>query len=163
MLALTLVHEMTHDNTKADDIKALTPTEIQNNYPRMKEKSAKDEKINEEDVQQLMIHMMIKYHDEMKEALESTPVTEKFEDPNLLEKFKSAITNNTAESFWNEVSKDEDALDDHELISVYEDVLCVHISMQTACLVEFFPELAAIDAECIARFAYDCYKYRQGI
>ena len=154
--ALTLIHEMTHDNSNTDDIDQMTPEKIYDNYPRIKEKG---EDTDEEDVKQLMIHMMKKYPDEMNEALESTTVSKNFKDPKLLEKFKSAVTSNTAGLFWNELSEDKKALD--EIISVYEDVLCVHISMDRACLVEFLPNKAANDAECIARFAYDCYKYEK--
>ena len=162
MSALTLVHEMTHDNTETDDIDQMTPQKIHDNYQPMRDKIAKNEDIDEQDIQDLMIYMTKKYPEEMKEALESTPVIEKFKDENahdFLKKFQSALTNNIAETFWEELSEDEL----QTLVTLHEDVLCVHISMDKACLVEFFPKEAANDAECIARFAYDCYKHKQGI
>ena len=161
MIALTLVHEMTHDNANTVDIEPMTPEKSRDNYPRIKEKNKKGEDIDENDVQQLMSDMMIKYPDEMMEALESKEVIKVFTDSDsvqLLEKFKNAVTNGTAESFWSELSKDEEST----LVSFQDDVFCTHISMDRACLLEFYPEEVADDAECIARFAYDCYKYKEG-
>ena len=151
--ALTLVHEMTHDNSGTIDVKPMKVIPV---FDYIKKKY---------DVNTLgfVSHMMKVYSNEMTEALYSKEVKEECEKSdsnvkNLLDKYKT-ITPETAESILNKLSDDE--LD--ASFELNEIVLCKYISMERACLVEFLPEETANDAECIARFAYDCYKYKQGI
>ena len=174
--ALTLVHEMTHDNSNTEDEDMIDED--------MKDEDKKDEDMKDEDDKKLktienyinvtekfdgdnwkfVLHMMKQYPNEMKEALNSQEVKEECkqldqenedtEVTTLLTKYKT-ITPETADSI--ELNVDE--LD--ASLQLNQVVLCKHISMDRACLLEIFPEKAANDAECIARFAYDCYKYKQ--
>ena len=160
--ALTLVHEMTHDNSNTDDVKNMDTITV-SDY--VNETFGEDI----EHTQAFVSHMMREYPNEMKEALNSQEVAKACTDldsreggdsneaSTLLDKYKN-VTPETAESFWSTLTDDEIETS----IELNEVVLCTHISMDKACLLEISPEKVANDAECIARFAYDCYKYKQG-
>ena len=160
--ALTLVHEMTHDNSNTEDEQKMDTITV-SNY--IEETFGEDI----EHTQTFVSHMMREYPNEMKEALNSQEVAKACTDldsreggdsneaSTLLDKYKN-VTPETAESFWSTLTGDEIETS----IALNEIVLCTHISMDKACLLEISPEKVANDAECIARFAYDCYKYKQG-
>ena len=155
--ALTLAHEMTHDNSNTVDVPKMDVQTVGHYIAKKYGKKL-------EHTQAFLTHMMREYPNEMKEALNSQEVakactdldSEEGEDSNeastLLDKYKN-VTPETAESFWSTLTDDEKGTS----IELNEVVLCTHISMDKACLLEIF---LANDAECIARFAYDCYKYK---
>ena len=163
--ALTLVHEMTHDNSNTVDVRR----DPRDDYPKtVFEEISKKYGVELKDTQRFISHMMKTYPNEMKEALDSQEVAEECikldsaEKPpsnklsTLLGTYKN-VTPETAGSFWSTLTVGE--LDTSIMLN--EIVPCKHISMDRACLLEFFPKEVAYDAECIARFAYDCYKYKQ--
>ena len=151
--ALTLAHEMTHDNSNTVDVPKMDVNTV---FKYIGKKYG----VDLEHAQEFLTHMMREYPNEMKEALNSQEVAEDLdkEASTLLGKYKTNFTPETAESFWSTLTDDEKGTS----IELNEVVLCKHISMDRACLLELYPEKVANDAECIARFAYDCYKYKQG-